>query len=82
MKQVNRDLLLLTKRAAADEKELELEVENLHKLLYLVESLENFCTVTEIIDIVNYKIIDKASKIDRIIRHNKLKPFQFINNKN
>ncbi len=78
----NRDLLLLSKKASPDPKELEHEVEQLHELLFNVESLPNFCLANEIIDLNSYKIINAVNKIEKIIREKNLKPFQFINNKN
>ena len=82
MKPLNRDLLVLSKNLSTDQRELELEVEKLHKILFEAESLQNFCVVTEIIDLNIYKIITNPVKIERIIRQRKLKPFQFLNNKN
>lgn len=82
MRSLSRDLLLLSKNASIDKKEMELEVEKLNKILMQVESMDNFCVVNEIIDINSYKIIQNPVKIERIIRHKKLKAFQFINNKN
>lgn len=82
MKSSNRDLLVLSKKAALDKKQMELEVEKLNELLFYVESIKNFCVVNEIIDINSYRIISNPAKIDKIISQKKLKPFQFINNKN
>ena len=82
MNSANRDILLLSKKRSGDKKEMELEVEKLHRLLFYVESMENFCIVNEIIDVNNYKIIRKPTKIEKIVRQTKLKPFVFINNKN
>jgi hypothetical protein len=78
----NRDLLLLSKKSSPNPKELEHEVEQLHELLFMVESFPNFCVANEILDLNNYKIIHKASRIEKIIKKNSLKPFQFISNKN
>ncbi len=78
----NRDLLLLTKKTSPDPKELEHEVEQLHELLFVVESFPNFCVANEILDLNRYKVIQKANRIERIIKENRLKPFQFIVNKN
>ncbi|MBA4139713.1 MAG: hypothetical protein H0X70_04280 [Segetibacter sp.] len=78
----NRDLLLLSKKPSPDPKELEHEVEQLHELLFNVESFSNFCVANEIIDLNQYKIIQKANRIEKIINKNSLKPFQFILNKN
>ncbi|MCW3114803.1 MAG: hypothetical protein JWR18_3199 [Segetibacter sp.] len=82
MKSAKRDLLVLSKNGSTDEREMELEVEKLHDLLVLVEALENFCIANEIIDLNKYKIIDDVNKVQKIIMKNKMKPFQFINNKN
>ena len=78
----SRDLLLLSKKASPDPKEVEYEVEQLHELLHHVESFSNFCIANEIMDLNSYKIIQKASGIERIIKGKTLKPFQFIVNKN
>jgi len=78
----NRDLLLLSKKASPDPKELEQEVEKLHAMLFHVESLANFCVANEIIDLNRYKIMQKPNKIEKVIRQRTLKPFLFINNKN
>ncbi len=82
MNSKNRDILLLTRNSNADKQEVAYEVEKLHQLLFHVESMYNFCIANEIIDITNYKIIDNPIKIERIIKNNKLKKFQFISNKN
>lgn len=82
MKSTKRDLLVLSKSDSTNQKDLELEVEKLHDLLFHVESFENFCVANEIIDINKYKIINQPDKIKKILIKNKLKAFQFINNKN
>lgn len=78
----NRDLLLLSKKASPDPKEIKHEVEQLHELLFSVESFSNFCIANEVIDLNRYKIIQKATRIEKIIKEKSLKPFQFISNKN
>jgi hypothetical protein len=82
MKSAKRDLLVLSKNVSTNQKELELQVEKLHDLLFHVESLDNFCIANEIIDLNHYCIITHADKIRRVIIKKKIKPFQFINNKN
>ena len=57
MKTTNRDLLVLTKTAITNKKEMDSEVEKLHLLLFHIESIDNFCIANEIIDVVAYKII-------------------------
>ena len=81
MKSSNRDLLVLSKSASSNKKDMDREVEKLHYMLYKAESIENFCIANEIIDINRYKIIDKPSKMEKLLSK-PLKPFQFINNKN
>lgn len=71
----------MSKKGPSDNRELDREIENLHQLLFNAESLENFCVANEIIDINRYKIIQHPAKISKIIKR-KLKPFQFVNNKN
>ena len=82
MKSVNRDLLVLTKRATSNKEAMEEEVEKLHQLLFHIECMSTFCLVNEIVDVNNYKIITNPVRIERIVRNNIFKPFQFISNKN
>jgi hypothetical protein len=82
MKSAKRDLLVLSKNVSIDEKEMESQVEKLHELLFHVECMENFCISNEIIDLNSYKVVRDPIKIQRLISKNKLKSFQFINNKN
>ncbi len=82
MKAASRDLLVLSKNVSINQKEMELEVEKLNQLLFYAEAIEKLCMVNEIIDINNYKIVTNPKKIEKIIRSVKIKPFQFIYNKN
>ncbi len=82
MKSPSRDLLVLSKKASIDKVEMEREIEKLNQLLFYAESIENLCLLTEIIDLNYYRIIRKPQKIEKILSNNKLKPFQFIHNKN
>ena len=82
MKSLNRDLLVLSKNASADQREMEVVIEKLNQLLFNAESIENLGLVNEVIDINNYKIINKAKDVEKFIRSHKLKRFQFILNKN
>ena len=81
MKTSDRDLLVLTKSYITNKKEMDSEVQKLHELLYWTESMENFCVANEILDLDSYKLIDNPSKIQKLILK-KLKPFQFVSNKN
>lgn len=78
----NRDLLVLSKKASEDEAKMKIEISKLHELLFHVKSIENFCLVNEIIDLNSYKVIRQPNLIEKLIQSKKLKPFQFINNKN
>lgn len=82
MKAASRDLLVLSRKASVNQREIELEVEKLNQLLFHAEAIEKLCVVNEIIDINKYKIVVKPKKIEKIISYNKLKSFQFIHNKN
>lgn len=82
MKAASRDLLVLSKSASIDRREMEIEVEKLNQLLFHAETIEKLCIINEIIDINNYKIVTKPNKIGKIISSKKLKPFQFMYNKN
>ena len=79
MKGAKRDLLVLSKKVSTNQKEMALEVEKLHDLLYIAEAIDNYCVANEIIDINNYRIIGNPEKIKRMLVKNKLKAFQFIN---
>lgn len=81
MKTSNRDLLVLTRSAVLNKHEMDKEVKKLHELLFETESLSSFCIANEIIDVDRYKIIGNPLKIQKILAK-KLRPFQFVNNKN
>ncbi len=78
----NRDMLVLTKRAAMNAEQLEHEIELLNNLLYLVESCNTVCLANEIIDLNRYKIIHNVFQIRQFLKNANLAPFVFICNKN
>lgn len=82
MKKPHRDLLVLIKDESHIPHSIDEEVEMLHEMLYHVETINNLCTATEIIDLNKFKIISKHSVITKILQQMELKPFQFVNNKN
>jgi len=82
MKTPNRDLLVLVKDEYANERFMEHELERLNELLFHYETLENFCSAHELIDINKYKIIRKQKTLQEIARLQELRPFQFLFNKN
>lgn len=81
MKGASRDLLVLSKNASINQREMEIEVEKLNQLLFHAEAIEKLCLVNEIIDLNNYRIVTNPKKIEKIIK-SKVKAFQFILNKN
>ncbi len=82
MDNLNRDLLVLFKKELLSPKALEHHVNYLHRLLFQAETIENFISSHEIIDINRHKIITAPKKIFKRLRKNKFKPFVFLNSKN
>jgi hypothetical protein len=82
MKPASRDLLVLSKKATINKREMEREIEKLNRLLFHAESMDKLCQVNEIIDINLFRIIRKSKKIEKVLSADKLKPFQFVHNKN
>lgn len=82
MNKSNRDLLVLFKEELMTPQAIEHEVELLHEMLYLVESIDNVCLVHEVIDLNKYKIHTRMHIIRNTLRMRELKPFIFLNNKN
>ncbi len=82
MKTRNRDLLVLLKDEFRNEQAIENELERLNELLHFIETVDNYCIAYEIVDINKYKIYNQRKKIIQVINQEKLKPFQFICNKN
>lgn len=82
MKTPDRDLLVLMKDEFVTEQFMAYELEKLNDLLYRYETLENFCVAHEVFDLNNYKILRGSRYIQRIVRQQEMKPFQFLCNKN
>jgi hypothetical protein len=80
MKNYDRDLLVLYKADVFNEDLLQREVENLHQILLKVERSDIFCFAHELV--TRNKITQKAKSILRATRHLRLRPFQFLINKN
>ena len=74
MKTPNRDLLVLVKDAQLDKDAIEFELEQLNQLLYVFETVDNFCVAHEVFDLNKYKIIHNAKTIRETMN--------FISNKN
>ncbi|MBE7171419.1 MAG: hypothetical protein INR73_12560 [Williamsia sp.] len=78
----NRDLLVLIKDEFKNEQAIENELEQLNELLHTTETMDNYCIAYEVIDLNKYKIFNQYRKIVQVLSQKKLKPFQFICNKN
>ena len=82
MKSLNRDLLVLLKDESMSEQAIEQEVEKLNAMLFNVESIDNFCTAHEMIDLNKYKIVHNRKQVMQTIRQKEIKPFVFLCNLN
>lgn len=82
MNNSNRDLLVLFNQELMTPQSIEHEVELLHQMLYTIERIENLVIAHEIIDLNNYRIINKPFRLRKLIRQKELKPFVFLNCKN
>lgn len=82
MKASNRDLLVLLKDESMSNQAIEQEVEQLNDLLFHTESVDVFCTVSEVIDMNRYRIHQDQKTLVQLMFQAELKPFIFINNKN
>jgi len=82
MKTPDRDLLVLMKDEFVTEQFMACELEKLNALLFHYETLETFCEAHEVFDLTNYKILRGTRSIQRIVRQQELKPFQFLCNRN
>jgi hypothetical protein len=82
MKTPNRDLLVLVKDEYASERFMEQELEQLNDLLFLYETIDNFCVAHEVFDMNKYKIVRNQKSLRQIARLQELKSFQFLCNKN
>lgn len=82
MKTPNRDLLVLVKDDRLDKDAIEFELEQLNQLLFVFETVDNFCVAHEVFDLNKYRIIHNAKKVRLAMSQKELKPFVFISNKN
>lgn len=82
MSRQHRDLLVLIKDDSHIPHSIDAEVEMLHEMLYHVETMDNLCIASEIIDLNRFDLITKPHLVAKLLRQRELKPFQFVNNKN
>jgi hypothetical protein len=82
MKRQTRDLLLLRKDEAQDQKSIEIEVAVLNNLLQHVETTAALCVAYELVDLNRFKILHDQLSISKVLKPNALKPFQFLVSRN
>jgi hypothetical protein len=82
MKTPNRDLLVLVKDEFDSEHSMEVELENLNRLLFQFETLDTISVAHEIFDLNVGKILEQPKQVRSVLNQKKLKPFQFACNKN
>ncbi|MFM2363169.1 MAG: hypothetical protein RLZZ316_2071 [Bacteroidota bacterium] len=82
MKNANRDLLVLLKDDTIDQQLIGAQLAQLNRLLIQLETEDNLCKAHELIDVNRYEIVQKNSKMIKLLQQDKLKPFQFLLNKN
>jgi hypothetical protein len=82
MQNLNRDLLVITKKSVINQQELEQTILSLNNVLFKAESFAAICKATEIFDLNKYKTYTSPKKIAWYINKINNKPFVFIGNKN
>jgi hypothetical protein len=82
MKLSNRDLLVLVKDEYSSREAMEMELQQLNRLLIDFETIENFCAAHEVFDLNKYRVISRRIPLQKIITRKETKPFIFISNKN
>jgi hypothetical protein len=79
----NRDILVMFRKAALSQHDIDRELMQLNNLLFEAERLNNFVQAHEVIDLNKYKIYKSSVDIKKMLRQKKLtQPFVFLNNKN
>ena len=82
MKNLNRDLLLISKKSELNETELANAIISLDTVLYQAENFASICTANEIFDLNKYKVITSPKDVAFYIKNKSQKEFIFISNKN
>lgn len=82
MKTPNRDLLVLVKDNHLDKDAIEFELEQLNRLLFVFETIDNLSAAHEVFDLNKYKIICSTKIIKQFLKQKEVKPFVFIFNRN
>lgn len=82
MKNLNRDLLLVTKKSELNQTELEQTIVDLDIVLYQVEHFTSICVSNEVFDLNKYRTYTSVKDVAFYIRNKSNKPYVFISNKN
>lgn len=82
MKNLNRDLLVITKKNCLDKNELEQTIIGLNIVLYQAESLASVCLANEVFDLNKYRTFTSKKDVAFYINNKSNKPFVFISSKN
>ncbi len=82
MKNLNRDLLVITKKNGLDRNELEQTIIGLNTVLFQAESLTSICLANEVFDLNKYKTYTSKKDVAFYIENKSNKPFIFISSKN
>lgn len=82
MKNLSRDLLLITKKNELNQTELEQTIVSLDVVLFQAERFASVCISNEVYDVNKFKIYTSIKDVAFYIRNKSNKPFVFISNKN
>jgi hypothetical protein len=82
MKNLNRDLLVITKKNGLDRNELEQTIIGLDTVLNQAESLTIICLANEVFDLNKYRTYTSRKDVASYIKNKSNKPFIFISSKN
>lgn len=80
MAKANRDIILLIKDEDIQRHNIDMEVRVLHEMIAAIETVDSFCNAHELVN--RNAITRKKNKIIDAISEDRLKPFQFLINKN
>jgi hypothetical protein len=78
----HRDILLLMNQNLMSPQSLENQVSVLHNILFQAEQWPNVTTVTEVMDLNQYRIIRKSHQVKRYFKTKFESPFIFFVNRN
>lgn len=81
MNKFNRDLLVLFKEET-NPQAIQKEVDQLHELLYCVETVPHLAVAHEVIYIQKRQISTRFSELYSVLNTAELPPFVFLNNMN